>query len=171
MDELHREEPYPLRQTVTVNRKPLTVWLLCAFALLGCAHVSVQSGTEVPANSAQQINAAMQQSAAAWNRGDLDNFLAVYKDDAHTAFMAPTITYGLTDIKARYARTYFKDGKPKGQLTYDDIKLRQLGENYILMTGRWHLLESDTGKATNGYYSLIWEHTANGWKIIHDHSS
>ena len=113
----------------------------------------------------------MEQSAAAWNRGDLDAFLAVYKDEAATAFMAPQITYGLADIKARYARTYFKDGKPKGRLTYDDLKLRPLGEDHVLMTGRWHLVEQDSGKKSDGYYTLIWEHTSAGWKIIHDHSS
>lgn len=113
----------------------------------------------------------MQQSAAAWNRGDLDGFLAVYKQDDRTAFMGPTITYGLADIKARYARSYFQGGKPKGQLTYDDLQYRPLGPDHVLMTGRWHLTDPGTGKKQDGYYTLIWERTSAGWKIIHDHSS
>jgi uncharacterized protein (TIGR02246 family) len=142
-------------------------------ALTACIHMSVQTGggVEAPASTQQQLAAAMAQSAAAWNRGDLDAFLAVYKDDAHTAFMAPTITYGLPDIKARYARTYFKDGKPKAQLSYDDLKFRALGTDYVLMTGRWHLVATDSDKKQDGYYSLIWERTPAGWRIIHDHSS
>jgi uncharacterized protein (TIGR02246 family) len=147
--------------------------LAAGLALSGaCAHVQVgPSSSEVSATTEQQLAAAMQQSAAAWNRGDLDGFLAVYRDDARTAFMAPTITYGMADIKARYARTYFKNGKPAGRLTYDDLKFRPLGSDHVLMTGRWHLTEPDTGKKQDGYYTLIWERTSNGWKIIHDHSS
>ena len=146
--------------------------LAAVLLLSACVHVKVNTGaTDVGASTQQQISAAMSQSAAAWNRGDLDGFLAVYKDDQHTAFMAPQITYGLSDIKARYARTYFKDGKPKGQLTYDDLKFRTLGDDHVLMTGRWHLAEPETGKKSDGYYTLIWERTSAGWRIIHDHSS
>jgi uncharacterized protein (TIGR02246 family) len=133
--------------------------------------VQTGGGAEASASIQQQLAGAMAQSAAAWNRGDLDAFLAVYKDDAHTAFMAPTITYGLPDIKARYARTYFKDGKPKAQLSYDDLKFRMLGSDYVLMTGRWHLVAADSDKKQDGYYSLIWQRTPAGWRIIHDHSS
>lgn len=109
-------------------------------------------------------------SADAWNRGDLDGFLATYKDDARTAFMAPQITYGLADIKARYARSYFKDGKPKAQLRFGDLKFRPLGDGHVLMTGRWYLTDPE-GKKQEGYYTLIWENTKDGWKMIHDHSS
>jgi ketosteroid isomerase-like protein len=124
----------------------------------------------VPAATQQTLIRLMDESAVAWNRGDLDTFLATYKDDNQTAFMAPQITYGLADIKARYARSYFKDGKPKAQLSYGDLKFRQLGADHVLMTGRWYLTEPD-GKKTQGYYTLIWENTDKGWKMIHDHSS
>jgi len=149
-------------------RACLIVWVA-----LGTACVSVKvdrGGDAVPANTQQQLVALMEESAVAWNRGDLDGFLATYKDDAMTAFMAPTITYGIPEIKARYTRSYFKDGKPKAQLSYGDLKFRKLGANNILMTGRWYLTEPD-GKKTEGYYTLIWENTDEGWKMIHDHSS
>jgi uncharacterized protein (TIGR02246 family) len=137
-----------------------------------CAHAAARVDTpDVSSDTQQKLSAAMHESAAAWNRGDLDAFLAVYKDESLTAFMAPQITYGLQDIRARYARSYFKDGKPKGQLTYDDLKFRQLGENYVMMTGKWHLTDTASGNKQDGYYTLIWERTGSGWKIIHDHSS
>ena len=161
-----------MRRTALISissRFLATAWLATASA---CVHVQVHSGgADVSATTQQQLTAAMEQSAAAWNRGDLDAFLSVYKDDAKTAFMAPVITYGLGDIKARYARSYFKDGKPKGQLTYDDLKFRPLGEDYVLMTGRCHLNDPETGKKQDCYYTLIWERTSAGWRIIHDHSS
>jgi ketosteroid isomerase-like protein len=129
-----------------------------------------REGGAVPAGTQATLVRLMDESAVAWNRGDLDTFLATYKDDSETAFMAPQITYGLAQIKARYARTYFKDGKPKAQLSYGDLKFRKLGAGHVLMTGRWYLTEPD-GRKTEGYYTLIWENTDKGWKMIHDHSS
>lgn len=127
-------------------------------------------GGSVSAELQQELTGLMTEAAHAWNRGDLDGFLSTYKDDARTAFMAPQITYGLTDIKARYARSYFKGGKPKAQLTYGDLKFRPLGAGHVLMTGRWYLTDPE-GKRQEGYYTLVWEKTAAGWKMIHDHSS
>ncbi|HEX6559334.1 MAG TPA: nuclear transport factor 2 family protein [Longimicrobiales bacterium] len=159
-----------MRRIACISTSSVLVVLLAGAT--ACARVQVGSDpAAVGASTQQQLAAAMQQSAAAWNRGDLDGFLNVYKADAQTAFMGPTITYGLTDIKARYARSYFKDGKPKGQLTYDDLHFRHLADDHVLMTGRWHLTDSATGQKQDGYYTLIWERTPAGWKIIHDHSS
>ena len=142
-----------------------------AVALSACAHGGTPANsTGVDAGVQRELERVMNESAEAWNRGDVDEFLASYKNDPMTAFMAPTITYGIPEIKARYLRSYFKDGKPKAQLTYGDLKYRQLGSDYVLMTGRWYLTDPD-GKKQEGYYSLVWERTESGWKIIHDHSS
>jgi uncharacterized protein (TIGR02246 family) len=158
-----------LKKTALISRSRHTIILACLAFAGSCAHRQT-IGETVPANVQQTLAAAMHESAEAWNRGDLDAFLATYKDDAQTAFMAPQITYGLPDIKARYARSYFKDGKPKAQLTYGDLRYRALGPDHVLMTGRWYLAAAD-GKRDEGYYSLIWQKTDAGWKIIHDHSS
>ena len=139
--------------------------------LTGCASANVDRGGDVvPAATQQHLTNLMNESALAWNRGDLDAFLSTYKDDNQTAFMAPQITYGLSNIKSRYERSYFKDGKPKAQLSFGDLKFRKLGPAHILMTGRWYLQEP-VGTKTEGYYTLVWENTDRGWKMIHDHSS
>src|SRR6187549_2492068 len=110
--------PTTLRKTafISTSRALLTAWVCLSAA---CVSVKVErEGGAVPAGTQQTLIRLMDESAVAWNRGDLDTFLATYKDDSETAFMAPQITYGLSQIKARYARTYFKDGKPKAQLSY-----------------------------------------------------
>lgn len=159
-----------LRRTArtSISRAGLVLLLFAS----GCASVKVErgGGDTVAQETRQELVRLMNEAGEAWNRGDLDGFLSTYKDDALTAFMAPQITYGLAEIKARYARSYFKDGKPKAQLSYGDLKFRQLGAEHVLMTGRWFLTEPG-GKRTEGYYTLIWEDTADGWKMIHDHSS
>ena len=158
-----------MTRTAFTSRSKRVLLTACLILTSGCGHAQVRAGSQVSTEE-QQLAALMHESAAAWNRGDLDGFLATYKDDAQTAFMAPQITYGLPDIKDRYARSYFKDGKPNAQLSYSDLKYRPLGADHVLMTGRWQLIDAE-GKQQDGYYSLVWEKTDAGWKIIHDHSS
>ena len=44
---------------------------------------------------------------------------------------------------------------------------------YAAVTGRFHLDRSAHGEAArdDGVFSLLWEKTADGWKIILDHTS
>ena len=44
---------------------------------------------------------------------------------------------------------------------------------YAAVTGRFHLDRSAHGEVTkdDGVFSLLWEKTPSGWKIILDHSS
>ena len=65
-----------------------------------------------------------------------------------------------------------------GRLTFSDIDVRLLpgagGEvRYAAVTGRFHLDRTADGEVAqdDGVYSLLWEKTAQGWKIILDHSS
>jgi ketosteroid isomerase-like protein len=45
-----------------------------------------------------------------------------------------------------------------------------LGKDYALMTGGFTLYGNGITERS-GRYSLVWQHTAKGWKILHDHSS
>jgi ketosteroid isomerase-like protein len=65
-----------------------------------------------------------------------------------------------------------------GRLTYSELDVRLLpdahGEvRYAAMTGRFHLDRTARGEAgqDDGVFSLLWEKTADGWKIILDHTS
>lgn len=113
----------------------------------------------------------MNESAAAWNRADLEGFLATYADDAQTTFMGTTVTLGLDSIRARYVRTYFRDGRPRDQLAFDELVTRMLGPNHALMRGRCILTNPADNSKQYCRYTLIWERRPEGWRIIHDHSS
>ena len=143
-----------------------------ALALLlgACASSGSTSGgsaADVPAHLVQ----LMHESAEAWNRADLTGFLATYADDPRTAFMGTTVTLGLDSIRARYVRTYFRDGKPRDHLAFDELDTRMLGPNHALMRGRCILTNPADNKKTYCRYTLIWEKRPEGWRIIHDHSS
>jgi ketosteroid isomerase-like protein len=68
------------------------------------------------------------------------------------------------------ARSFWRDGKPKQKLSFDRIEVRSLGEVHVLSTG--HFVLTGGGEADrSGWFSLVWAKTADGWLIVHDHSS
>jgi uncharacterized protein (TIGR02246 family) len=140
-------------------------------ALAACASTgSAPSGSSN--NAEQHLVQLMHESAQAWNRGDLTGFLATYANDPNTAFMGSTaVTLGLDSIRARYVRNYFRDGKPRDQLAFDELHTRMLGPDHALMRGRCILTNPADGKQQFCRYTLVWERRPEGWRIIHDHSS
>ena len=145
--------------------------LIVAVTLAGCASAGSQApnNTNVPAHLVQLMN----ESAEAWNRGDLTGFLATYANEPNTAFMGSTaVTLGLDSIRARYVRNYFKGGNPpRDQLAFDELVTRMLGDDHALMRGRCILTNPADNSKTYCRYTLVWERRPEGWRIIHDHSS
>lgn len=144
--------------------------IACALLLSACASrggTSAGSSQDVPHHLVQ----LMHESAAAWNRADLPGFLATYADDPRTTFMGQVVTLGLDSIRARYVRSYFRDGKPRDQLAFDELDTRMLGPNHALMRGRCILTNPADNSKTYCRYTLVWERRPEGWRIIHDHSS
>lgn len=143
--------------------------------LLACAVGQVRAtGAADEAAAIRQVMAAQQ---AAWNRADIDAFMHGYKDAPDTTFVGSSVRKGYRAILDSYRRHYA--GKAQmGRLTFSDIDVRLLpgtgGEvRYAAVTGRFHLDRATHGEVAqdDGVYSLLWEKTAQGWKIILDHSS
>lgn len=123
------------------------------------------------------IRAAMADSVMAWNNGDLKTFVSYYEDSPQTTFVGPTNTYGTRGLLERYKKSY-STKEQMGSLTYSQLEVRLLPTStgvveYAIMTGRFHLDRTTRGVAKNddGYYSLVWHKTKDGWKIILDHTS
>lgn len=118
------------------------------------------------------IDAAMAQSVAGWNAGDIDRFMAVYSDDAATSFVAGDgLVRGKQAMAARYRAKYdFSDAAKRGALTIDRLDYRPLGAGYALYIGRYTLRYPD-GHSASGPTSLVLHQEAGGWKIVADHSS
>lgn len=118
------------------------------------------------------IDAAMAQSVAGWNAGDINRFMAVYSDDAATSFVAGDgLVRGKQAMAARYRAKYdFSDAAKRGALTIDRLDYRPLGAGYALYIGRYTLRYPD-GHSASGPTSLVLHQEAGGWKIVADHSS
>jgi beta-aspartyl-peptidase (threonine type) len=121
---------------------------------------------EVP----KAIRKVLDEQDAAWNRGDLEGFMAGYLRSPQLTFMSGNEPqYGWDQTLERYRKRYQREGNQMGKLTFSDLDIRLLRDDLALVTGRWKLV---VGKETpNGLFTLLMWRTPDGWRIIHDHTS
>lgn len=113
----------------------------------------------------------LQASAAAWTSGDLDGFLSDYAEDA-TFVGSSGLIHGRERIREGYVRGYWSAGTPPDGLRFPMIEVRTVGRGAAVAVGRYELFDPETGASTGtGLFSLTLRKTADGWKIVHDHSS
>ena len=123
------------------------------------------------ADAAGEMRAALEAQAAAWNRGDLVEFMKAYKQSEDITFLGAAVTRGYSAVLQRYQRTYGSTAK-MGTLRFDEIEVKMLGKGHALMLGRFRLTRgAEGGGDAAGRFSLVWEKTKEGWKVIHDHTS
>ena len=124
------------------------------------------------ASPQDDIRAAVQASAAAWNRGDIDAYASFYDDSPATTFIGREVTRGgAKAIADRYKRSY-PNREAMGTLDFSEVTVRMLGPDLAIVTGRWHLQRTAAGGGeASGRTTLIMRKGKSGWKIIHDHSS
>jgi uncharacterized protein (TIGR02246 family) len=158
---------------MTGRRFYLRLGFLLALTGLG----SVGSSMAATADDAAAIRQVLGQQQAAWNRGDVVDFMHGYKDAPDTTFVGSNVRKGYREILDSY-RKHYATRQQMGQLTFSDLDVRLLpgasGEpRYAVVTGHFHLDRTAHGEAAqdDGVFSLLWEKTAAGWKIILDHSS
>ncbi|HEX7184934.1 MAG TPA: nuclear transport factor 2 family protein [Thermoanaerobaculia bacterium] len=116
-----------------------------------------------------QIRAAAKASAEAWNRGDLKGHLSIYVEDV-TFMTSNGPRPGIAPLEESFSKKYFKDGRPKQTLSFEQIAVRPLGSDAALATGRF-VLSGGGEPEQSGWFSLVWIRTPQGWKVVHDHSS
>lgn len=118
----------------------------------------------------QRIEAAMADSAAGWNGGDLARFVAIYAADA--VFVTPDgLVRGRDAIAAHYAPSFAGGGNRRGTLDFQFLALRELDPAHALLFARWRLTPGGLAKGETGMTTLVFRREADGWKIIADHSS
>lgn len=122
-----------------------------------------------PNATEQEIQRLLHESAASWNKGDLDGHLADNADSV--SFMTgkgPIVGKHRTAEALR--RSFFRDGKPIQQLRFERVTIRRLGDGFALVVGRF-VLEGGGEPERSGWFSTVWERQKQGWRVIHDHSS
>lgn len=117
------------------------------------------------------IRAVMTKQVDDWNRGDLDAFATGYKNSPDILFIGTTVRRGYQGMIESYRKNYPNKAK-MGVLTYSNLEIHPLDAHFATVLGNFHLERTpDGGGNADGYYSLVMEKTAVGWKIILDHTS
>ncbi len=117
-----------------------------------------------------EITALLEQQDQAWNRGDLDGFLEPYDDSGKLVFIGSTgAIRNRAELKEKYEKKYKVGGSDFGKLTFSELQVEDLGSGFARAWGRWQVEQNET--KASGWFSLILMKSADGWRIIHDHSS
>lgn len=138
-------------------------------ALAGSFATGMRCSAEAdPTVAIQQV---LKDQVTAWNAGDVVTFMRGYKDSPDTTFIGKSVEHGYLPILERYKKAYAtKDAM--GTLDFADLAVRELGANYAVVTGKFHLARNAAGGGdASGIFSLVFEKTESGWKIILDHTS
>ncbi|HTU36187.1 MAG TPA: nuclear transport factor 2 family protein [Candidatus Acidoferrum sp.] len=117
----------------------------------------------------RQIRGVLDAQVAAWNRGDIDEFMKYYWRSEKTLFVgANGVTRGWQAVLDRYHRAY-PNQKVMGQLTFSNIEIEQDCALAAVIIGEYHLhREKDN---PSGVFTLNFRRFPEGWRITVDHTT
>lgn len=147
--------------------RSLSLWVTLMVLAPLLAHPA--TGSDQETKSAVEKVLLTQQ--AAWNRHDLEAFMTGYWNSPQLTFFSDAHeTSGWQGALERYRNRYQGEGKEMGKLELSDLRIEPLSPDAAFARGAWHLTLSD-GKAPHGIFTLVFRKFADGWKIVHDHTS
>lgn len=117
-----------------------------------------------------QMQALLDRSAAAWNAGDLEGFMATYDRSPSTTYAGGgEVLAGWEEIRSHYAPR-FRPGAERDSLRFEDLRTRSLGQRHALAMARY-VLHRDGEVTATGRFTLVVVRIEGAWRVIHDHSS
>jgi len=121
------------------------------------------------ASTFEEIDTVLTEQSAAWNRGDIDGFMAHYwKSDELRFASGGNVTRGWQPTLERYRKGY-PGRAAMGKLEFSDLEITELSPDAVVVFGRWRLMrESD---APHGLFTLTFRRIGDAWLIIQDHTS
>ncbi|WP_296678399.1 SgcJ/EcaC family oxidoreductase [Novosphingobium sp.] len=142
--------------------------ILAALALFAAPPVAAKPG---PAQVADAVT-AMADSAAGWNSGDMDRFMAIYSPSAQTSFVTGKgLLRGKQAIADQYRKGFnFADSAKRGILGFETLDFRSLGPDTALYIARYTLTFPEK-PSVSGVTSVVFRREGKAWRIIADHSN
>jgi ketosteroid isomerase-like protein len=136
--------------------------ILAALFLLPVATCLAQDPPETA------IRKVLTDQVAAWNNGDIDNYMKGYWHNDSLAFVGHTITYGYDSTLLRY-KTVYNGPDKMGKLFFTLLRIERLSPDHYFVIGKWFLKRKagDIG----GMYTLLFRRIDGQWLIVADHSS
>jgi beta-aspartyl-peptidase (threonine type) len=128
--------------------------------------------TATSVTDATAIEAVLHRQQSAWNRGDIETFMAEgYWRSAELSFYSGgRVSKGFDSVLAGYIRRYREGGAETGQLEFSELDIDVLSADAAVVRGHWDVdfaAKTDVG----GLFTLIFRKTDGAWRIVHDHTS
>lgn len=121
------------------------------------------------AKTIADVRAVLDAQVAAWNRGDIEGFMDGYWRSSETVFISgDTVTHGWQTVLERYKKGYSTREK-MGTLAFSDLEIKVISKDAAVVSGRWQLTRA--ADTPHGRFTLIFRRKAEGWRIVHDHTS
>lgn len=149
-------------------RSSLLFIVLATLLAIAAYTATGQSSKKNQGKDEAQIRAILDSTAAGWNQGNLQQYLAAYTDTA-TEMGRNGPEGGRSAIERTMREGFWKMGRPLQNLRYEHVDVRMLGKDYALATGQYVLSGADRPERT-GWFTTVWARTKEGWRMIHDHS-
>ena len=116
------------------------------------------------------VKAVLEAQVVAWNKGDLEGFMAGYWNSPDLTFYSgKDVTKGWQATMDRYQKKYKADGKDMGKLAFKDLDIQVAGADSAVVRGRFELKRG--GETATGLFTLLVKRFPEGWRIVHDHTS
>lgn len=117
----------------------------------------------------QKVRGVLLESVDAWNEGDIGKYMeCYYKSDSLRFAGGDRVSYGWQSLLDRY-RDAYPDKAAMGHLTFSEVDIDVVCSGVAVVFGHWKL-DREAG-VRSGLYTLVFYNTADGWRIVHDHSS
>jgi ketosteroid isomerase-like protein len=132
---------------------------------------SAQDESGTYGNYSKAIERVLRTQQEAWNRHDLEAFMAGYwRSPELTFFSEGKEQDGWEATIERYLAKYASPGHEMGKLEFSGLRVDVLSQDSAFVRGSWKLTMSD-GKKPHGLFTLVFRKFPEGWKIVHDHTS
>jgi hypothetical protein len=113
-----------------------------------------------------EVRALLATQEAAWNRQDLDGFLAGYRKDEHVVFVTPEgSSRGYAELEQRYRKSYNAPEK-FGELHFGDLDFSTVVATSVVARGSWRLVRAKD--SPHGRFVLVVCRLSEGWRIVSD---
>jgi len=143
--------------------------LLLTIVLAACASNAPHIGNFEPSDRTA-IAAVLANQIEAWNRGDLPSYMDGYARIPGLVFTSGgDVRHGWQDALNHYQARYAIDPRAMGTLDFQIESIDPVGADGAVVLGRWEL--SGSAHPGRGVFTLVLERRAEGWRIIHDHTS
>ena len=146
----------------------MKILILFFISITFAANIGAQSENQ-KTQIATEIRKVMDDQSAAWNRGDIDGFMAGYWKSEKLTFISGTeVTRGWQPTLDRYKKGY--DSRAKmGVLKFTDLEFTVLSKDAAVVLGSWALTREKDNP--HGKFTLTFRKFKEGWRIVMDHTS